>query len=364
MSNVALKRSVFLGLLMAGTALSGAACADAGVLQPPSAVQASKAGAVAATAGTATSADSAASVLSHDKVTLTAGAQRGLGLSKAWQQGSSSGALPVVGHDGMVVFPFADGEAHVVCAPLQICDIALQADENATKINLGDTARWVVSTATSGSGGAAVEHVIVKPTDVGLRTSMVITTDMRTYHIALESTEQDYMASVGFSYPSSSLAEVNAALATQKASVDLHHQQALATATAQREAAAARAGARRAEAEAQVQADQQRKDRIASATSNLDFNYRLTGDAAWKPVRVYNNGQKTYIDMPASLSTSDAPALLVIARPGSVFTKAQTRMVNYRLIGHSYVVDAVFDRAILVAGTGALAQRITIERLR
>ena len=37
-------------------------------------------------------------------------------------------------------------------------------------------------------------------------------------------------------------------------------------------------------------------------------------------------------------------------------------MINYRLQGDRYIVDAVFDKAILVAGVGSNQNRITITR--
>ena len=49
--------------------------------------------------------------------------------------------------------------------------------------------RWVVGDTTSGAGDAKQVHVVVKPFAPGLKTNLVITTDRRTYHLALESTD-------------------------------------------------------------------------------------------------------------------------------------------------------------------------------
>jgi type IV secretion system protein VirB9 len=37
-------------------------------------------------------------------------------------------------------------------------------------------------------------------------------------------------------------------------------------------------------------------------------------------------------------------------------------MVNYRLQGDRYIVDTVFDKAILIAGVGGNQRRVTITR--
>lgn len=37
-------------------------------------------------------------------------------------------------------------------------------------------------------------------------------------------------------------------------------------------------------------------------------------------------------------------------------------MVNYRLQGDRYIVDALFDKAMLIAGVGSRQRRVTITR--
>ncbi len=95
---------------------------------------------------------------------------------------------------------------------------------------------------------------------------------------------------------------------------------------------------------------------------NLSFNYDVTGNARWKPVRVYNDGRKTIIEMPDTLQQGEAPTLLVVRKDGGVFSDAETQMVNYRVQGNRYIVDTIFDKAILVAGVGSSQDRVTITR--
>ena len=44
------------------------------------------------------------------------------------------------------------------------------------------------------------------------------------------------------------------------------------------------------------------------------------------------------------------------------FTDDETVLVNYRVQGNRYIVDTVFDRAILIAGVGSSQDRVTISR--
>jgi type IV secretory pathway VirB9-like protein len=122
------------------------------------------------------------------------------------------------GADGKVIYLFGETQPSVVCSPLQVCDIELQGGEVVRDVLVGDTVRWKVEPATSGAAGGQAIHLVVKPAEAGLVTSMVVTTSRRTYHIQLKSHPSQYMARVGFEYPqdvSSKLADINARLETR-----------------------------------------------------------------------------------------------------------------------------------------------------
>jgi type IV secretion system protein VirB9 len=95
---------------------------------------------------------------------------------------------------------------------------------------------------------------------------------------------------------------------------------------------------------------------------DLDFGYDVSGKASWKPVRVYNDGVKTILEMPATLRQKEAPTLLVIRKDGRVLKKNEQVMVNYRVQNGRYIVDAVFDRAVLIVGVGGNQEKVVITR--
>ena len=66
--------------------------------------------------------------------------------------------------------------------------------------------------------------------------------------------------------------------------------------------------------------------------------------------------------MPSIMAQTDAPTLLLLNKEGGLFSDDETVIVNYRLQGDRYIVDAVFDRAVLIAGVGSNQSRITITR--
>jgi len=120
---------------------------------------------------------------------------RGTQLSGQWQH---SRGVVTRGPDGKVIFLYGEVQPSVVCSPLQVCDIELQAGEIVRDVLVGDTVRWKVDPATSGAPNGQAVHLIVKPAEAGLMTSMVVTTSRRTNHIQLKSHPTQYMARVGF----------------------------------------------------------------------------------------------------------------------------------------------------------------------
>lgn len=245
---------------------------------------------------------------------LSANERKGTNISSHWR---GSPGLVTRGSDGKVIFLFGEVQPSIVCSPLEVCDIELQPGEVVRDVLVGDTVRWKVEPATSGAVGGQAIHLIVKPSEPGLVTSMVVTTSRRTYHIQLKSSATQYMARVGFEYSedvSSKLADINARLATE---------------------AIPGAG---------VPAEQ------------LNFAYSVSGSASWRPTRVYSDGLKTYIQFPSSLAGQDAPVLFVESG-------GKDRIVNYRLKGDMMVVDYQIDTAILVSGVGFWHQdKVTIRR--
>ena len=238
---------------------------------------------------------------------------KGARISDEWRE---SRGLVTKGPDGKVIFLYGEVQPSVVCSPLQVCDIELQSGEAVRDVLVGDTVRWKVEPATSGDADGQKIHLIVKPSEPGLVTSMVVTTSRRTYHIQLKSHRTEYMARVGFEYVedvSAKLADVNARL---EASIIPG---------------------------AGVPAEQ------------LNFSYSISGKARWLPTRVYSDGQKTYIQFPRQISGQDAPVLFVVSG-------GQNRVVNYRMRDDMMVVDYNVDRAILVSGVGSRQEKVAIRR--
>ena len=72
-------------------------------------------------------------------------------------------------------------------------------------------------------------------------------------------------------------------------------------------------------------------------------------------MRVFDDGQKVYIEFPARLDQGEAPPLFVVGPLGD------SQLVNYRVRGARYVVDRLFAAAELRLGQ-APQQVVRISR--
>ena len=71
--------------------------------------------------------------------------------------------------------------APVVCSPLRVCDVPLEAGDVVNSIYVGDKARWSVSPAITGR----TTHLVVKPSDAGISSNMLVYTDKQKYSVNL-----------------------------------------------------------------------------------------------------------------------------------------------------------------------------------
>ena len=212
---------------------------------------------------------------------------------------------------GKMLFTYADGGIYELqAATFRQAAIELQPGEVLTGRDLptaGDTARWTLAITRTGTAPAESVVLIVKPLEADLETNMTITTNRRIYNIVLKSTDHTYMPLVGWVYP-------------------------------QDEARAAQSVVERAsEVESQ-------SEPLAVAPDKLNFNCATSGSkVVWKPIRVYDDGTRTYLQMSPEMNSYEAPAMFVIE-------KSQPLLVNYRVKHSVYIVDRLFEQGQLRVG--------------
>ncbi|MEO0823773.1 MAG: P-type conjugative transfer protein TrbG, partial [Pseudomonadota bacterium] len=205
------------------------------------------------------------------------------------------------------IYPYTVGALYqVYAAPEQVTDIALQPGEKLMALSAGDTVRWIVGDTSSGSGGTEQVHILVKPTQPGLKTNLIIITSHRAYHLELRAFRETYMAAVSWRYPDQPLVTEVSGRGAEPSARDTF---------------------------GGIDLDQ------------LKFRYEITGDEPhWRPVRAFDDGHKVYIQFPGRLDQGEAPPLFVVGRDG------RSQLVNYRMRDSYYEVDRLFAAAELRLG--------------
>jgi type IV secretion system protein VirB9 len=259
-------------------------------------------------------------------VPLTPTALEAVRVSGRWLEETNA---PAAGPDGKVVYSYGAGLPTIVCAPLRVCMIELQAGERIVgEPHIGDSVRWNISPANYGAGEEATSVIILKPQQPGLDTNLLITTDRRAYYVRLISKAQEYVARAAFAYPADDVRKWQQHLATQQA----------------RERATRRS----------VELTP-----AMIAVERMNFDYAIRGgDENLRPLRVFDDGAKTYVQMRPEIQHREAPALVVVGADG------KGEMVNYRVQNQTYIVDRLFEKAQLILGSGKKAQKVEISRAR
>lgn len=212
-------------------------------------------------------------------------------------------------------FAYERGALYAIQAsPSRITDIALEPGEALLSVSAGDTTRWIVGDARSGTGPTTQAHILVKPNAANLATNLVIMTDRRVYHVELKSISGLAMAAVSWRYPAEMMLQ-NAA-PSQPASAP----------------------------------------EPVFSPETLNLRYKISGDKPdWRPLAAFDDGHQVFIEMPPAISKIEAPPLFVIGDEGP-------ELVNYRVQGRYYVVDRLFTKAELRLGSGWGAKTVKIER--
>lgn len=264
-------------------------------------------------------------ILSDNSRELSQREWHSISLSKEW---IDNGNKSFRGQDGSVSFLFGATMPRIIVAPLRITDIQFQKGEKIMDVQLGDTTRWIISPSLSGEGVNQVSHLLLKTTDVGLETTLFVSTNRRTYHINLFSRRHEYMPIVSFKYKD----EINKKW--ERYNNHFKKQERL-----KKEATTLNI-----------------TSKLSKNINNLDFNYNIKGNSSWKPTRVYNDGIKTYIQMPKKMLFNEAPIFMVLDQSDN------NQLVNYRLKENNYIVDKLFNKGILIIGVGDEQEKIIIER--
>lgn len=211
--------------------------------------------------------------------------------------------------ESKIIYDYVPNSIYLVyCAPKHMVDIQLQPGERLTaKPAAGDTAGWVVGSVDEGAGGETTTHVLIKPYHADVETNMLLVTDRHAYRLYLKSSNF-FIPTIGWNYPEEEM-QKNVALKTEQRRYD----------------------------------DQNVTLAVDATKINFKYKIKAEGNYSWTPVRVFDDGAKTYIQMSPEMKHNESPAFFV--KNGK-----ELDLVNFRIKGDYYIVDRLFEEGELRAG--------------
>lgn len=193
--------------------------------------------------------------------------------------------------NSMVVFQYAPNQLYkIYCRVGYLTDLSLKKDEKITFVGGGDTSAWAVEKATING----VAHIYIKPTVDTNTTNMIIATNKRSYQIILNTSDW-YNPMVTWSYGLEENAEIN-----------------------------------------RQSGEENTLNRINGTVETLNFEYKISGESSYKPVVVFDDGEKTFLKfekLPKRLPS------LFLKEQG----KKDMQLANYKISDNSYILDRITD---------------------
>lgn len=252
-------------------------------------------------------------------------------------------AANLVSHRQGVVSPGAGVRLEVVYGqsyPVVVCKIDLtclveleDGEEMLDAPLLSDPVRWEIAVRIM-DGEVFKTYLALKARSDAQEASLSLFTNRRSYYILLHPDAALHTPVLAFHYPDTEQRKIEERLAEVKASQ--------ARKAADKKAAAQVAVKKRA---AKVARSGVSTSSGAVPADELDFDFRLVGRAGFKPVRVYTDGKRTYVDLPTSYR-GELPTLLVTSGNAN-----NTVNIAVKKDGRQLVADKSLEAFSLVAGS-------------
>ncbi len=257
-----------------------------------------------------------------DPATVLASVSAQTEIQETWR---AQPATAVLGDAGRVVMTYGESPAALVCAPLHICAIEFgPGEEFHDTPSISDSVRWHMEVREGYSFGSRRQYLILKPTKSAVDAILTAFTNKRFYSVRLVPDPDSYTPVLSFRYPDEELKAVQAKIDAQRARA----KESQEIASAAKQAIIERTGVR--------------TSKGLVAAGDLNFGYLIAGNARFAPQRIFDDGRKTYIELPKSWN-GELPVF-------HARSNESDQVVNYRIDGRRYEIDGVFDEATLRLG--------------
>lgn len=228
------------------------------------------------------------------------------------------------------VYDYAAGEVYPITVPVGApLDIVLQPGERVHNLVGGDRSPlpegqetappWEVKEGLSGTGAMLRPHIFLAVTKPGLRMGLTVTTTKRVYYLECRSVAKSPVRSVRWTYP-----DDVAPLARKP--------------------------------EPRLLPDPTQPQRYhVPYTICPEPQSCSQPRPPWTVRQVVDDGRKTYLIFPPTVTSIDAPLIRLIGPNGP-------ELVNARQVGSVMILDRLIHRAELRLGSGPTAEMVTVQR--
>lgn len=226
----------------------------------------------------------------------------------------------------IATYDYMEGRIYeVITSPKAITDFRLRPGESIAgqPIVSNSGSSWQFSMGTSIENGITVQHLFIKPTTVGLDTSMILLTNERTYYFRIASFENTYMTALRFNYP---VALGNGTFTSEDFAQYIN-------------------------GEDEYNAENAFRLDLSKAYYDYEIK-RYKGKPAWMPQAVFSDDLKTYIQFPVNVTINDdLPSVYVVKN------KTES-IVNFRMVSSNmYQLDTVIsDNQMILLKSGEKEQ--------
>ncbi|MCY4171565.1 MAG: TrbG/VirB9 family P-type conjugative transfer protein [Bacteroidetes bacterium] len=237
---------------------------------------------------------------------------------------NTGGRADVLKQSDVLIYPYGIYQPVLTCTVLRACIIELQTQEALISIIAGDDQRWLIDHTATGAG-AETAIISVKPIDHNITTNLIISTDRRVYHITLDSPphttsrsrynpQRQYTRHIRFYYP------------TEHKFPPVPSKD-----------------------------ENERVDDLSLQALNHHYSWRAEKGFPWIPIAVFDDGERVYIQIPASAYSENQPLL-------SIGVRGAERVADYVVRDGYFIVDGLFEHARLIVG--GITQKGLFRRAR
>lgn len=238
-------------------------------------------------------------------------------LQAAFKEYAKTGKAPDIKTTGFKRFAYMPEQQPIInCQPFMQTIITLEPGERFTSLTSGDPQGLSYTVGVSGSASnLETQNIMVKPGREKMSTNMVIVTDRRVYNIlVVVGAKGEITRGVSFWYPQEMTATVNDSI-KKKSDIAMN-------------------------------AEKMPQLNLAQANFDYKLDYDSWSKPSWYPVRVFDDGKRTWIELPKGTDSKNIPSLLIQSDAGQDVKYEQSYYSPYM------VVEGVFGEARLISGVG------------